>query len=152
MSCYDPAMGAVSRLLASVLAFTLAAESQTDIAAPKFEVASIKPNSSSERMDYGGRGERGIFGRNISAAGWIQIAYQVRGFQIEGPGWILNERFDIEAQAEKEASGAVLLQMLQGLLAERFNLHMESRSFQLESYWCISEDFSPRRRLDSRQC
>lgn len=85
-------------------------------------------------MDYGGRGERGIFGRNIPIAGWKQIAYQVRGFQIEGPSWILNEKFDIEAQAESEVSGAVLLQMLQSLLADRFQLRLHRETRDIPAY------------------
>jgi uncharacterized protein (TIGR03435 family) len=74
-------------------------------------------------MEYGIRGN-GLAGKNISANGWIQIAYEVRDFQIAGPAWISNEKFDIEAKVESRASTKLTLLMLQSLLADRFKLRM----------------------------
>jgi uncharacterized protein (TIGR03435 family) len=89
-------------------------------------VASIKPNNTDERMDYGVRGDR-LFGRNMPAIGWIEIAYKVREFQIVGPAWISREKFDIEAKAAN--SGGEMQLMLQSLLANRFKLtaHRETK-------------------------
>jgi len=80
-------------------------------------------------MDYGLRGD-GMFGRNMPAIGWIQIAYQVKEFQIVGPAWISTEKFDIEAKTESPShSSSQIYLMLQSLLADRFNLklHRETR-------------------------
>jgi uncharacterized protein (TIGR03435 family) len=92
----------------------------------EFEVASIKANNTDERMDYGVRGDR-LLGRNMPAIGWIEIAYKVREYQIIGPAWISQEKFDIEAKASNP--GGDLRLMLQSLLASRFNLttHRENK-------------------------
>jgi uncharacterized protein (TIGR03435 family) len=95
---------------------------QGPAAKPEFEVALVKSNKTDERMNYGRRGDR-MFGRNMPVKGWIQIAYQVKDFQITGPGWISNEKFDIEAKMENpSASGRQMGLMLQSLLADRFKL------------------------------
>src|SRR5262249_21708077 len=73
------------------------AQSQTSVT-PRFEVASIRSSKTDERMNYGVRGDR-MFGSNMPALGWIEIAYQVRAFQVNGPAWISQEKFDIEAKA-----------------------------------------------------
>jgi uncharacterized protein (TIGR03435 family) len=50
-------------------------------------------------MDFGVRGDR-LYGSNMPLKGWIQIAYQVKDFQVAGPEWISSENFDIDARAE----------------------------------------------------
>jgi hypothetical protein len=58
---------------------------------PEFEVASIKPNKSHERMYYGLRNAT-MTVRNMTAKGLIQIAYGKRDSQISGgPAWITSE-------------------------------------------------------------
>jgi uncharacterized protein (TIGR03435 family) len=104
------------------------AQSQKTAALPEFEVASVKPSSTNERMNYGQR-PNGIFGTNMPAKGWIQIAYGIKAFQIVGPDWISFEKFDIDAKAENLSSARQKLSMLQALLADRFKLtlHRETR-------------------------
>jgi uncharacterized protein (TIGR03435 family) len=104
------------------------AQSQQTASRPEFEVASVKPSDTNGRMDYGIRVD-GLFGTNMPAKGWIQIAYGVKGFQIAGPDWISFEKFDIHAKAESASSARQKLLMLQSLLADRFKLtlHRETR-------------------------
>ena len=74
---------------------------QTPGKLPEFEVASIKPNKTNERMYYGMR-NASLTVRNMTVMGLIQIAYGKRDFQISGgPAWIGLECFDIEAKAAK---------------------------------------------------
>jgi len=55
----------------------------------------------------------------------IGYAYRVRSFQISGgPGWIDSDRHDVLAKPEKQAKGDEILQMVQTLLAERFQLRL----------------------------
>ncbi len=55
--------------------------------------------------------------------GLICAAYQVKDFQVTGgPKWIDADRFDINAKAEGAANDTQLKDMLQTLLAERFQL------------------------------
>jgi uncharacterized protein (TIGR03435 family) len=94
----------------------------------EFEVASVKPNTSGERGSHmnsdGGR----IRITNASMRGLITTAYGVREYQVEGPDWLDNERYDVNAKFSEELPkdpekyNAVLQSMMQKLLAERFKL------------------------------
>lgn len=91
---------------------------------PEFEVASIKPNKTNERMYFGLRGPS-LTVKNISVKGLIQIAYGKRDFQITGgPRWISTETFDVDAKAESPAKATH--DMMKSLLATRFNLIVHS--------------------------
>lgn len=67
--------------------------------------------------------------RNTGLSTCIRWAYDLQPYQISGPGWIDEERFDILAKAGSSASQAALRRMLQALLADRFKLavHRETR-------------------------
>ncbi len=113
-------------LIAAALSLTAAR------AQPKFEVASVKPSNSDEKMDYGVRGNR-LYGSNMPLVGWIEIAYHKRDYQITGPSWISVEKFDVEARADSQSSGD-LTPMLQSLLADRFKLTLHRKTQQLPVY------------------
>jgi uncharacterized protein (TIGR03435 family) len=105
--------------------------------APAFEVASIRPatmptpaqiasgqahlgmNVDAARVDIG----------SLSLADLIRVAYNVKQYQIQGPDWMSSERFDVVAKLPEGASKEQVPQMLQALLAERFQLkaHRESK-------------------------
>jgi uncharacterized protein (TIGR03435 family) len=100
---------------------------------PEFEVASIKPNKTNERMYYGMR-NASLTVRNMTVMGLIQIAYGKRDFQISGgPAWIGTECFDVEAKAEKPQKASH--DMLKALLASRFHLtvHRETKESSVYS-------------------
>ena len=115
--------------------------------APAFDVASVKPsvNSTGGRKGgglgiLGGNARGGSFtvspnaltARNATLSGCIQWAYGVRDYQVTGPGWMNDDRFDITAKAAGEVSEEQLRLMLRSLLAERFKLtfHRTSKEFQ----------------------
>lgn len=87
-------------------------------------------------MNYGVRGDR-MFGSNMTALGWIEIAYRLRDFQITGPAWISTEKFDIEAKAERPASGRQMGLMLQALLVERFRLAFHREMKEMPVYGLV---------------
>jgi uncharacterized protein (TIGR03435 family) len=66
---------------------------------------------------------------SLSLADLIGIAYQVKAYQIQGPDWMSSERFDVVANLPEGASKEQVPQMLQALLAERFQLkaHHETK-------------------------
>ena len=98
----------------------LPGQAQTPDVWAEFEVASIQPNRTNERMDFGFRGGR-LTVRNISVKGLIQIAYGKRDFQVTGgPGWMRTECFDIDAKAPSPARASH--DMLKALLRSRFQL------------------------------
>ena len=87
-------------------------------------------------MNYGVRGDR-MFGSNMPAIGWIEIAYQVRDFQVHGPAWISEEKFDIAARAA--GPGGPMREMLQSLLADRFNLKVHREKRELPVYALLAD-------------
>lgn len=104
-------------------------------AQPSFEVASVKPADPAHRglaLDKlpGGRFQAS----NVSLRLLLKEAYGMRDFQIEGaPGWFDSARWDVSAKSEKASSDEEMNQMLQSLLAQRFQLKLrqEQREFQV---------------------
>jgi uncharacterized protein (TIGR03435 family) len=104
---------------------------------PAFEVASIKEvatlpsenirtgqfhvgiNISGSRADYG----------FMSLANLIPYAYRVKTYQLSGPGWMNETRWDILARIPEGHPADRAPEMMQKLLAERFKLaiHRENR-------------------------
>ena len=102
-----------------------------------FEVATIKPaetitpamiqsgklhvgmNVDAARVDIG----------FMSLADLIPIAFKVKPYQVSGPDWMNVQRFDILAKLPEGATKEQVPEMLQALLAERFQLkvHRENR-------------------------
>ena len=98
--------------------------------APRFEVASVKRNTSGN--DEGSIGPRpGGYGMaNVPLRLLIIRAYELRSFQVAGgPAWIDGERYDLDARASEGTSPRQVYPMLRTLLAERFKLvaHTEKR-------------------------
>jgi uncharacterized protein (TIGR03435 family) len=101
-----------------------------------FEVATIKPSRLSRLYSEGGKRERIVIAPNavqldnVSLSDCVQFAYNVKVYQVFGPDWLSQERYDIAARAGQPASKAELRVMLQAFLAERFQLklHRETRT------------------------
>ncbi len=97
---------------------------------PTFEAATIKPS----KDDPGHSGSHTRTGMMIltgqTLKGLICSAYGVKDYQVSGgPKWIEADRFDINAKAAGAANDAELHEMLQSLLADRFQLvfHREEK-------------------------
>jgi len=93
---------------------------------PTFEVASIKPSdpNPSNTVWIGMDANAGtVHYTNITLRDCIRAAYRVRDFQVQGPDWIRDARYEITA---KLAAGTQdqIPEMLQSLLAERFKLSL----------------------------
>ncbi len=124
---------------AQVALAALAASFAFSQQAPKFEVASIKPSSSAEldAIKRSGRSslfpEQGISisGNRVTVLGLttitlIRAAFSLRADQFSGaPDWTATEPYDIAAQADSgiALSFPQVREMLQTLLADRFQLH-----------------------------
>jgi uncharacterized protein (TIGR03435 family) len=89
-----------------------------------FEAASVKRNVSGDTRADGGFQPGGrITATNVTLANLVTAAYAIPSDRIEGgPAWVRQDRFDVVATANKDASVAVTRQMLRRLLAERFAL------------------------------
>lgn len=100
----------------------------------EFEVASVKP--SEQQQGYQVNVGVHIDGAQVHISyfalkDYIRIAYQVKVYQVVGPDWLASARYDIDAKLPAGATRAQVPQMLQALLADRFQLkiHRESRDF-----------------------
>jgi uncharacterized protein (TIGR03435 family) len=103
---------------------------------PQFEVATIRPSASQRE----GQVKVGLHmdGAQVRIAyftlkDYIGMAYRVRIAQVFGPDWISSDRFDIAATIPEGHKPAEFREMLQALLAERFQLkfHKEQRDFSV---------------------
>lgn len=95
-----------------------------------FEVATIKPNASGGGSSSTNSRNGFLLITNQTLRNMIQYAYNVRDFQISGgPGWMGSDRYDVAAKPENGAHDQQMKQMLQTLLADRFQLrfHRETR-------------------------
>jgi uncharacterized protein (TIGR03435 family) len=126
-----------------VLMFTAATLAQSNPSAPKleFEVASVKPAApqADGRRFVGSQGGPGTAdpGRvtytNLALKSLITTAYDVKAYQVVGPGWLEMERFDIVAKIPAGATKEQVNQMLQNLVVDRFRLtlHHMTKEFRL---------------------
>jgi len=100
-----------------------------------FDVATVRPN----RMGKGGGNLAASPGmltiRNLPLRTIIGAAYGIAEYQISGPQWLKQERFDIVAKTDAPVTGEdKMLPLLQPLLAERFQLAMHRDTKQLPAF------------------
>lgn len=126
--------GKVPRALAILAALAALASAQS----PAFEVASIRlyPEGSAPPPGATNGVHISPDGTTITVgfahlSGVIGWAYHIPTDQVFGPGWVWDDRIGLAAKAAAHATESELRQMLQVLLAERFQLkvHPESRMF-----------------------
>ena len=92
-------------------------------AKPRFEVASVRRNTSVD-SGWSSNQNPGAYNiRNATLQAIVRIAYGVRDDQIlGGPGWLQTDRFDVVAKANPDAPSPQLTLMIQSLLEDRFKL------------------------------
>jgi uncharacterized protein (TIGR03435 family) len=109
---------------------------------PTFDVASVKPSQPQTGpgmrvMMRGGPGTPDpgqLTYTNVSLQNILQNAYDVKSYQISGPGWLGSERYDIAAKIPQGATKEQFRKMLQNLLAERFKLTLHRETKELPIY------------------
>jgi uncharacterized protein (TIGR03435 family) len=112
--------------------------------APAFEVASIRVAQSAGRgegmhgMPAGIRTEPGtVTMRTATFRSVVRWAYNVVDFQVTGPDWIDQQRYDIVAKAPGAASEEQMRLMMQTLLADRFKLTAHRQTKEAQA-WVLS--------------
>jgi uncharacterized protein (TIGR03435 family) len=117
----------------SIACYALLSGALAAQARPEFEVASIRP--SAEQVQQANVGVR-ISGSQMrisyfSLKDYVGMAYRLPMSQITGPDWLAQARFDIAATIPDGASSAQVPEMLQKLLADRFELkvHRDWKEF-----------------------
>lgn len=137
------AAAAASTLLGAIPNQIPLQQQNTTAPAPayEFDTASIKPNKSNVTSFRPGFTADGYRAEDTNVHSLIQQAYDVQDYQLSGiSDWMNKERYDVEAKMDPSVADALSKlspaelksarqQMLQVLLAERFNLkiHHETK-------------------------
>jgi uncharacterized protein (TIGR03435 family) len=113
--------------------------------AQSFDVAAIKLNPPGI---FGGRVQFLAGGRfaaeNVALNFLVEQAYGVRNYQVlGGPSWINEQHYDIQASSDS-ATEAQMRRMLQGLLADRFQLKIRRETRELPIYALVVAKNGPK--------
>ncbi|HEY4359668.1 MAG TPA: TIGR03435 family protein [Bryobacteraceae bacterium] len=122
--------GLAARLVGVALMMGTGAVGQDAASLPRFEVASVKLNASSDTGSQNDLSGAGVVFRNYVLGGIVQTAFNVNRLDMEVPDWFFSERFDITAKVpDPKASLEERRRMLQALLVDRFSLtfHRETK-------------------------
>ncbi len=119
-------------MLPRIVAFTACLACAQD-----FEVVSIKPNKSGAGGSHTHTDRGRLTAVNVSLRSLIGMAYGIKDYQLEGPDWLRDERFDIAAKfsdalpSDREKYDAALRSAMEKMLIERFRLsvHRTSKNF-----------------------
>jgi uncharacterized protein (TIGR03435 family) len=84
--------------------------------------------------------------RNVSLTTCLKWAYDVKDYQISGPGWLGADRYDIVAKASDGATESQMKPMMQTLLADRFKLALHREQKELQVYALIQGKNPPKLR------
>jgi len=106
---------------------------------PRFEVASVKPNTSGRvlpSLPVLTPGRTTL--TNIGLRQLINITFDIQPSQLEGlPSWAETARFDINATSPGHSTVAELLLMVRALLTDRFQLVTRTEKRQMDIYTLV---------------
>jgi uncharacterized protein (TIGR03435 family) len=120
-------------LLCSLLVFGVMA--QQSPAKRAFEVATVKPIDPNNSVFVGMSADPSIVSyRNLTLRDAIRGAYKVSDFQIAGPDWMSNVRFQVDAKLPAGAATDQIPEMFQALLEERFKLTWRREPKEMQVY------------------
>jgi uncharacterized protein (TIGR03435 family) len=105
----------------------------------EFEVISVKPNKSASNGSDTNSDQGRLTATNLSLKSMIVMAYGMKDYQVEGPGWLSSERFDVAAKFPEELPknrdkyNAALGAMMRKMLVDRFKLvaHRDQKTFSV---------------------
>jgi uncharacterized protein (TIGR03435 family) len=87
---------------------------------------------------------------NVSLGDLIQAAYDVKAYQVSGPGWIESARFDIEAKVPAGATKEQSRLMMRSLLADRFKLVLHHSEKEASIYALLVAKNGPKLRESAK--
>jgi uncharacterized protein (TIGR03435 family) len=123
--------------------------------AQTFDAASVKPAAPQSRFAMRGGPGTSDPGRitysNVTLKALLTKAYGVERYQIAGPSWLEDARYDIVAKVPPGATRERLQQMLQALLAERFGLAEHRESKELPIYALVAAKNGPKLKVSETE-
>jgi uncharacterized protein (TIGR03435 family) len=127
------------------------APAQTPAVRPEFEVASIKLNTTTDRLYYKSFSNR-FTARNMTAKLMTQLAWHVQSFQVSGgEGWFDSQGFDFEATTDRPVTWGQMKLMFQSLLQDRFKLAFHRQTKDALIYALVSGKNGVRMKLSPDQ-
>ncbi len=113
----------------------------------EFEVVSIKPAKpmTMGKMLVGMSADDAMLRyTNVSLKDCIREAFDVRNYQIQGPDWLDNDRFDIVAKLPAGSNKKQVPEMLQTMLTERFHLAVKRGTEEHAVYALVTAKGGPK--------
>jgi uncharacterized protein (TIGR03435 family) len=114
----------------------------------RFEVASLKPSNPdvpAPGLIRPTPGNQGYIATNLPLRSYLMIAYVVRDTQISGaPAWFGNDRYDLNARAEKPSTVDELHTMLANLLVDRCGLKIHKEAREATGYALVIDKGAPK--------
>jgi uncharacterized protein (TIGR03435 family) len=162
MQKYSVRKLAVSAAIAAcALSGALFGQAPAAAPAPAFEVATIRAAPSIMDLVQQIQSGKAKIGMTVdgsrvdmgfsSLADLIRIAYGVKPYQVQGPDWMAQQRFEIQAKIPGGVSEDKVPEMLQALLAERFKLTIHRDKKDLPVYALIVGKNGPKLTLASEK-
>lgn len=118
----------------AIVALLLAQPARPQDTRPAYEVASIKPNDSGSGSSRTNGSKGQIIFMNQSLKRLIERAYSAKPFQVTGPGWMADLRFDIVAKYPLDMNKDDRPVMLRTLLGDRFKLAIHHETKDMPGY------------------
>jgi uncharacterized protein (TIGR03435 family) len=120
-----------------------------------FDAASVKPAAPQSRFAMRGGPGTSDPGRitysNVTLKALLTKAYGVERYQIAGPSWLEDARYDIVAKLPPGSTRQQLQQMFQALLAERFRLVEHRESKELSIYALVTGRNGPKLKVSGTE-
>lgn len=112
-----------------------------------FEVASVRPTK--KHVEFERDGQTSVLHgmlrmQDVSVAACIAFAYGMSTSQVVGPASLKDNRYDITAKGNPDATESQIRQMLQSLLAERFHLTSHHEQKEMRGYVLAVVSTSPK--------
>lgn len=126
-------ISAPAATLPLVLLTCFSCMAETPAAGPAFDAASVRSAEGNVRPEIK-TSPGSLTIRNQSLQFLVYWAYDTPPFQINGPTWINDARFDVIAKSDSGGDDAKLRLMLQTLLAERFGLKTHTQQKEMQVY------------------
>jgi uncharacterized protein (TIGR03435 family) len=124
------------RLAVSAALASLPILAQTAPARLEFEVASVKPSAQQDSQVNVGVHIDGaqVHIASLSLKEYIYVAYRVKFYQVVGPDWLTSARYNVDAKLPAGGTRDQVPEMLQALLADRFQLKMHRETREIPVY------------------
>jgi uncharacterized protein (TIGR03435 family) len=121
----------------AIVALVAAPPAQPQDTRPAYVVASIKPNDSGSGNSRTNGSKGQIVFTNHTLKDLIERAYSARPFQVTGPGWTSDVRFDIVAKYPADTKKDDRPLMLRALLEDRFKLAVHHETKEMPGYTLV---------------